>query len=179
VTARLSDIENKVAAYDAALKPITGQPVGHLEPQEMVEYFRNRKPLAEAGIETDAVALLRTMLDVYEHGPETTREAIRGMFSRYRSFCSTVTLPWEPTAESFRLHVVLWSARDLAPDGRDELLTMQAWCDKAKAAGIDVAPIAREIAAISSDTERWAMGSTRSLLRRLGGLDGTGSERDR
>jgi hypothetical protein len=160
---QLPDIEEQVAAYDAALKPITAQPVEHFD----VEQFRNRKPLAEAGIEEGAVALLRTVLDRYEHGPEATRVAIRGIFHRYDSFRATVTLPWEPTAESFRRHVLLWSARDLAGDARDELLTMQSWCEQARDAGIDVAPIAREIAAISSDDAPWAMGSTRHLLLAL------------
>jgi hypothetical protein len=157
---RLSDIEEQVAGYDAALKPITGRPVENFDP----EYFRNSDPLAEAGIRTEAVALLRTMLDVYAHGDDADRAAIRTMFERYGSFRTWVNLPWEPTAESFRLHLLHISARDLVPDVRDELVAVPYTRERAKAAGVDLRPIAREIAAISSDVNRFGMGSARDLL---------------
>jgi hypothetical protein len=158
----LSHIENQVAVVDAALKPFTHRPI--MEVLENFEELRERNFLAEAGIEVEAVALLRTMLDLYEHGNEDTRAAIRGMFDRYGAFRSAVVLPWEPTVDSFRLHVLHLSARDLSDDPRDEVLTMQDFCQRAGNAGIEVAPIVREIAAISSDIDRYGMGSTRSLL---------------
>ena len=37
---RLSDIEQRVADYDAALKAITGQPVNHLTQEQMIERYR-------------------------------------------------------------------------------------------------------------------------------------------
>lgn len=157
---RLADVEEQVAAHDAALKSITARPVENFD----LEQFRDSDPLTEAGIGTEAVALLRTMLDIYAHGGDDDRAAIRALFARHGSFRASVNLPWEPTAESFRLHLLHISARDLLPDARDELVAVRYTRERAEAAGVDLRPIALEIAAISSDVVRFGMGSARDLL---------------
>jgi hypothetical protein len=50
------------------------------------------------------------------------------------------------------------------PDTRDELLTLWDLCESAKNAGIDIAPILVEVAGVSSDVDRYGMGSIKEIL---------------
>jgi len=54
--------------------------------------------------------------------------------------------------------------RDQGEDSRDALLELQELCTQARAAGVNTAPILREVAQMSSDENRFGMGSTRSQL---------------
>jgi hypothetical protein len=68
------------------------------------------------------------------------------------------------TAEEFRARLVHLSARDQGADTRDEILALQDLCNRARQAGIDVDPILDEVAAMSSDVDRYGMGSMRSVI---------------
>jgi hypothetical protein len=46
------------------------------------------------------------------------------------------------------------------------LLTLQEICRDAKAAGLEIAPVLREIAAMSSNENKYGMGSTSQMLLR-------------
>jgi hypothetical protein len=50
------------------------------------------------------------------------------------------------------------------PDTRDELLTLRDLCESATNAGVDTAPILVEVAGISSDVDRYGMGSIKEIL---------------
>ena len=74
---------------------------------------------------------------------------------------------WD-TAEEFRAHLVHLSARDQGADTRDEIVTLQQLCDQAWRVGVDVDPILEEVAAMSSEVDRYGMGSMRSIILRYG-----------
>lgn len=162
----LDEIEPAVAGFDAALKPIATRPVDLSDPQWAAKMRAAPPPLDEAGIRSEVEHVLRAMLALYATGDEATRTAIRALFDRYTSFrwAAHVRRDPSPSADDFRWRLVHLSARDQGADPRDELLTLQADTDEASAAGIDVVPILREVAAMSSDVNRYGMGSVRDFL---------------
>jgi len=60
--------------------------------------------------------------------------------------------------------LILFSINDQGRDSRDALLTLQEICQNARTAGLEIAPVLREIAAMSSDADKYGMGSTRQML---------------
>lgn len=162
----LDEIEAAVAGFDAALQPIGTRPVDLSDPQWPAKLGAGPPPLDEAGIRASVEPVLRAMLTHYATGDEPTRTAIRALFDRYTYFRWAAHVRRDLTADGFRWRLVHLSARDQGADPRDELLALQADADEAFAAGIDVVPILREVAAISSDVDRYGMGSVRQFLLR-------------
>jgi hypothetical protein len=162
--AELAAIGREAARLDALLKPIANGPVDFTDPNWALGFARN-PPLDRAGVRREAEALLDAMLLEYEQGGDADRIAIRDLFQRHRAFC-WATPPPAPrdSAAGFRRHLIHLSARDQATDARDELLALGSLCADAARAGVAIAPILREIAAISSDQNRYGMGSTRKFL---------------
>jgi hypothetical protein len=121
--------------------------------------------LARLGVAGPAEALLGNIIEVYAIGDETVRAAIRRLFDRYTSFRWGAGLPrdWHTAAE-FRAHLIHLSACDQGDDPRDEILTLQDLCDRARPEGIDVDHILTEVAAMSSDVDRYGMGSMRDII---------------
>lgn len=162
----LAEIEREVARLDAVIHPVAKQPVDIMDP----DVFKNmgatiKAELAELDIEDDAEAVLRPLLAAYAAGDEATRAAIRQLFDRYTSFRWAAHLPREwDSAEDFRAHLVHLSARDQGADARDEILDLRDLCGRARQLGIDVDPILEEVAAMSSDVDRYGMGSTRRII---------------
>ena len=58
--------------------------------------------------------------------------------------------------------------RDQGADTRDEIVALQHLCDRVRQAGIHINPILKEVAAISSELDRYGMGSMLSILRTCG-----------
>jgi hypothetical protein len=150
---------------DERLRPIAKRPVGFTGLIWMALFKGRASPLDEAGIRPEAEGLLEELLDEYGSGEEAIRAAIRGLLRRCPSFAWAATLPYPPgTEEGFRRHLLLFSIRDQGRDSRDAILLLQDLCQQATEAGIDPAPILREIAQLSSDENKYGMGSTRELL---------------
>jgi hypothetical protein len=97
------------------------------------------------------------------------RAAVRRLFDRYTSFRWAAHLPREwDTAEEFRAHLIHLSACDQGSDTRDEILALRDLCDRALGLGIDTGPILDEVAAMSSDEDRYGMGSMRRVILACG-----------
>lgn len=165
----LVEIEDGVARLDAVFAPAARSPVDTSDPDwvdKLAAAFA-RPLMDQLDVRDRCETLLRAMVDRYATGDNATREAIRTLFDRYPSFRWAAHLPHEwRTAAEFRAHLLHLSARDQGADTRDEILTLQALCDRARELGLDTAPILSEVAAISSDTDRYGMGSTRDIIRR-------------
>jgi hypothetical protein len=160
----LAAIEEDVALLDAVLAPIVKAAVDTTDPEWLTKLHQS-PPVERAGVRDEAAAVLRAMIDAYATGDEATRMVVRGLFERYPSFRWAVQSPGRAdTADGFRLHLLHLSARDQIPDTRDELLVLWDLCEQARTAGIDVVSILVDVAQISSDTDRYGMGSTRQLI---------------
>jgi hypothetical protein len=162
--------EHEVARLDALYRTVATRPVDIMEPG-WVEKMGTRveADLADLGVEDEARVVLRALIEQYAAGDEGTRAEIRRLFDQYPSFRWAAHLPREwDSAEDFRAHLLHLSARDHGSDTRDEILTLQALCAQAHDAGIDVDPILDEVAALSSDVDRYGMGSMRTVILRYG-----------
>lgn len=162
----LSKLAKEVARLDRALAPIAKRPVDLNDPN-WEETMRQAPPAVDqAGVTDAAGAVLDALLGAYADGDEGTRASIRELFARYSSFRWAVHPPYLSitTPAQFRTCLLHLSAVDQSGDARDELLSLHDLCERARKAGIEVAPDLREVAALSSDVNRYGMGSTRQFL---------------
>lgn len=157
-------MESAVAKLDRLLRPIAERRVDISDPN-WVQRLRSVRPLDEAGIKSEAETLLKSILLDYSINDESTRIAIRRLFDRYGSFRWASSLDCSPTtAEGFRLHLLNLSVRDQATDPRDEILALKDLCAQATKSGVDITPILDEVANLSSDVNKYGMGSTKRFL---------------
>ena len=161
----LIDGELRMMELEERLLPIAKQPVDITVPNWIGLLQQSPHPLDEAGVRADAEALLEEVIIEYQNCPPNTRQAIRKLFDTYRSFSWAATLPYAPTTEaSFLRHLVLFSIKDQGTDTRDAILLLQDLCRTAAAIGVGAASILEQVAALSSDENKFGMGSTKRLL---------------
>lgn len=153
---------------DERLRPIAQRPVDVMRPGWEKRLLAGLPPLDEAGVRNETEQLLAELGATYAQGPEEACAAIRRFFMEYRSFewAATLSMPWT-SADGLRQHLILFSMRDQGQDSRDALLWLQQVCREAAAAGVDTAPVLREVAAMSNSANRFGMGSTRDMLLKL------------
>ena len=151
--------------FEERLRPIARRPVDITRPGWLDRLRAGVPPLDEAGVREHAEQLLGELISAYAKGGEETRSAIRRMFAEYRSFAWAAALSTPRTSvEGLRQHLILFSMKDQGRDSRDALLTLQEIVREAGTAGVDKAAALREVAAMSSGTNRYGMGSTRDML---------------
>ena len=159
----LPDLVREVALLDEILHPIANRPVDINDPDWRTQLARS-DPMTEAGIKTEAQAALRALIRHYAEGDDETRESVRAVFDRYPAFGGMVHIPLDPTPAGFRFRLLHFSAMDQGSDTRDELLELWELVARAEAEGVDIEPILTEVAELSSDVDKYGMGSTRRLL---------------
>jgi len=158
---------------EEGLLPIARRPVDITDPNWIRRLQEASHPLDEAGVRGDAEALLEAVIDEYQNCLPDTRQAIRQLFTKYNAFSWAAALPYAPiTQASFLRHLVLFSIKDQGKDTRDAILWLRDLCHTAAAAGVLTAPILEQAAALSSDENRYGMGSTKRLLLNAGSSSG-------
>ncbi len=149
------------------LRPIANRPVDITKPGWGARLAQSQHPLDEAGIRSEAESLLEELIGFYRASGDDERQAIRALFVEYRAFAWAASLPFRPTnEENLRRHLLLFSIIDLGRDSRDALLWLQDICREARNAGVSSGPVLREVAELSSDRNKYGMGSTREMLLR-------------
>jgi hypothetical protein len=164
----LAELEAEMSRLDGIYRPVAKAPVDPSDrPEDLGAVIEAE--LAGLAVGDQAEAVLRAVLSLYAAGGDDVRVAIRRLFDRYTSFRWAAHLPrdWDSAAD-FRARLIHMSARDQGPDTRDEILALWDLCERALRAGIDVGPILDEVAAISSDVDRYGMGSMRDVFLRYG-----------
>ncbi|GHJ44322.1 hypothetical protein Cs7R123_16640 [Catellatospora sp. TT07R-123] len=167
----LAEVEAAVAELDAVYRPVANAPVDLERLPQLGEDVAAALSALDVGDRAEAV--LGEMVELYAAGDGGTRAAVRELFDRYPSFRWAAQLPYADDVDAVRAELILFSARDQGSDTRDEILGLRDLCDRARRAGVDVDALLAEVAAISSDIDRYGMGSTRSILlghrdRRIG-----------
>ena len=164
----LTELELQVLEIDERIRPIATRPVDFNDPNFVNRLAQKQSPLDEAGIRPEAEKLLESLAAEYANSNDETRIAIRAMFARYQHFAWAAGFGTPPVSErDFRHHLILFSMFDQGKDSRDALLSLQALCGQARAAGIDITPMAREVAQMSSDANKYGMGSTKGMLNNV------------
>jgi hypothetical protein len=163
----LEDWELGMMELEEKLRPVAKRPVNITRPDWFERLQAGGSPLDEAGVRDTTERLLAEILAAYSQGTARTRPAIRRLFHEYQSFswAATLSVP-RTTLDGLRQHLMLFSINDQGRDGRDALLTLQEICQDARNAGIELAPVLREVAAMSSDENKYGMGSTSLMLLR-------------
>jgi hypothetical protein len=161
----LNAIKQALADLDERLRPIAKRPVDINDPDWLNKLTQGPRPLDQAGVRPEAEAILGSLLEAYRIEGHCVRASIRSLLAQNPSYTWATGVQQPPTTEEgFRLHLLHISAVDQAQDLRDMLSNLHDICAKAKAAGVDTAPIVREVAALSSDEQKSSMGSIRSIL---------------
>lgn len=163
----LAAVREDVSVLDELLRDIAQRPVDLTDRDAMAKLRQAPAPVEEAGVAVEAAAALEMLLDAYETGGSPTRAEVRGIFGEFPNFRWAVHLPqqWESEAE-LRRRLVHVSAMDQGADPRDELMTIWWLCNQARALGIAVEPVLREVAGMSSDVDLYGFGSMRTLIMR-------------
>jgi AcrR family transcriptional regulator len=163
----LEDLGRRMMELEERLRPIAQRPVDITRPGWLQRLQSGSPPLDEAHVRQAAERLLADLIDVYEEGDEDTREAVRQLFARCRSFAWAAALPDSPTSEAGLWRcLILFSMKDLGPDSRDALLVLRKICRASAAAGVPLRPTLRAVAAMSSHVNKHGMGSARDMLLR-------------
>ena len=161
----LREIAAKINDLDQRLSPIANRAVDITKAGWGVRLTQLPHPLDEAGARIEAESLLRELIDSYCTSKDGGREEIRNLFKEYRAFAWAAHLPFEPiTPEQFRQHLVLFSMKDQGSDSRDALVWLQDLCRKAASSGLSTKPILKEVAELSSEENKYGMGSTKQML---------------
>jgi hypothetical protein len=166
----LGEIEDEMACLDVRYEPVARVPVDVSSLDAVMTMgVTIGEELARLGVDDRAEAVLRAVIRLYAGGDEATRTAVRQLFDRYGLFRWAAHLPrdWS-TAGDFRARLIHLSARDQSADPRDEILTLQVLCDRAREHDIDIEPILDDVAAMSSDVDRYGMGSMRTIILTFG-----------
>jgi len=169
----LAAIEQAIAPLDAAIRPIAKSGIdvtkpGWLKRLRALKLWPDpwQPALDRAGVRAEADALVAEIIEFYAAGSDAEREAVRALFRKYDSFAWAVTLPQEPmTAELLLRTLLLFSIEDQEKDWRDAIVWLDGICARAAKAGLPLAKMLNEAAALSSDTAPFGPGrSTRKML---------------
>lgn len=126
------------------------------------------------GLRPEAETALRDVLSLYEGGDEDLRIALRTLLERCHSFCGVTTLPFEPTSQGFRQRLLKISVEDQGRDARDMMVHLNDLCGQTRDAGVDIRPLLLDVAELSTDVDKYGMGSTRDILLRAAGREPSG-----
>ena len=158
------DWKKRLDALEAKLSPIANRP---MDLSELKHAREIPQAIDQAGVREEAESMVTELIEAYEKGDAIGRASLRSLLAAHPSFAwAAQPAADSSTVEGFRT-ILLWaSLLDQGSDTRDLLVTLDYECAKARAAGIDVRPIVQEVAILSSDIDRYGMGSTRHILMR-------------
>jgi hypothetical protein len=160
----LSEVEAAIARFDQQLVPIANRPVDITDPDWLEKLKRIPPALDEAAIRDQVETFLAEVLDTYPQSDEAARAALRDLFHEYQAFSWAAVLPRDLTPDGFRCQLLLFSLKDQGRDTRDAILWLQDICREARSAGVELKPILDDVGGLSSEINRFGMGSTKDLL---------------
>jgi hypothetical protein len=157
-----------IRSIDERLEPIAKRPVDIKDPNWMAK-LRSSSAVDEAGVRPTAEELLQRLVHEYASGDDAARATIRALFRRFSSFAWAVTLPGpRTTAAGCRERLLHFSILDQGRDPRDATRGLDDLVQTARGTGVDVDPLLKEVASLSSREDRYSWGSTADwLLRRV------------
>ena len=163
----LTELELQLMDIDDRIRPMATRPVDTNDPNWMKKLQEAPALVDQAGVRSSAEQLIENLIDEYQNGDEDVRRHIRSWMTTYSSFECAASLPYPPTSdEQFRRHLFWFSIRDQGRDSRDAILDLESLCAAARSANVDVTSLLLQIAELSSDENKYGMGSTRTMLKR-------------
>ena len=161
----LDDFELRIMDLDERLRPFANRTVDITEPGWASRLAQAPHPLDQAGVRSTVETLLEELFSAYQVADPEARQAIRNLFADYRAFAWAASLSSAPTTvEGLLQHLLLFSLKDQERDSRDALLWLQDICRQARRAGVTMEPLLEQVAHLSSDKNKFGMGSTMQML---------------
>ena len=161
----IDDFKLRIAELDRCLRPIANRPVDITKPGWGINLTQRAHPLDEAGVRYEADLLLGELITFYRVNSDESRVAIRKLFTENRAWMWAAGLSFDPTTEeNFRQHLLLFSIKDQGRDSRDAILWLQDICRTARSTGLNTSAALKEVAALSSNENKYGMGSTQKML---------------
>jgi hypothetical protein len=168
--------QEPLARLEAALRPIATRPADIRDPDWQAKLGRLR-PLDEAGVRSEAEALLLDILMYYASTTDAERQAIRRLVAAHPSFAWAASPPAGDTPRAtLRLRLIHFSLRAEYEDPRDAVLWLEHLCQTTAVEPGELMALRREVAQMSSDEVekqdaavslfRYGFGSTRTMLLR-------------
>lgn len=158
--------EDDLLRLDEAIRPIAEREVDLDTLGD--ERFRP-DPLGEADIREEAQDLILAILLALAHADPAGRHEIRQLVSRYPSFFwAAYPTDADTPQATLRRNLLHFALIDQWPDTRDAFLWLGKLAEWPGIPAEDVASLAREVAPLASDEDRYGWGNTRAMLLRLG-----------
>ena len=165
----IHDFELRIMELEERLRPIADRPVDMTSPGWASRLKHRIHPLKEAGVRSRVEALLEELISAYEAADQAARQAMRKLFVEYRAFAWAASLSTQPTTVAdFHQHLLLFSLKDQERDSRDALLWLLDICKQARDAEVNTRPVLEQVAQLSSEQNKFGMGSTREMLLKAG-----------
>jgi hypothetical protein len=160
----LDSLQRSIERLERKIRPIARRPV------EFGKDLRRKlaelpDPLDEAGIRQEAANALYATIDLYTQAGDDDRQAIRELFRTNDAFAwaAAFLFPSAPLRE----RLIYFSIVDQGSDPRDAVLSLAAICvPSSEVTEEAMAALRREVAAMSSNVDRYGFGSTRDLVLR-------------
>lgn len=160
----LDSLKERIAGIDEAIRPIATR---HVDVTLLDQLPSGPHPLDEAGVRGEADSVMGDLIDGYLVRDESWRSEARELFRQFRWFAWGVTVGAAPTSEPELLRqLVHFSLSDQGMDPRDARLWLDRLLAEAAEAGIASGAALGEVAALSSDEDRYGWGPTRTWLER-------------
>ena len=162
----LPEFELLIARLDERIQPVAKRPFDFNDPGFRLKLANASDPLDETGTRAALETLVTKITDHYADCSPEIRLAIRALFEKYDSLSWAAAFSRFPaTRAGVRRELLLFSVLDQGKDARDAILWLGDIIARARRARILIKPLLEEAAAISNDTDKCGMGSTKSLLQ--------------
>jgi hypothetical protein len=156
--------QDELARLEVILHPIAERKIDFTDPDWQSKVMQVH-PLDEAGIRSDAQALLLDMLAYYPSATDEERSLMRMLLTDHYSFTWATPAPRaDSPQETVRRQLMHFSLEDQERDARDALMYLEQICQTDDVTPAELKAMRSEVAAISSDENRYGWGTTRQFL---------------
>ena len=155
---------------NAPLKAFGQQEVDISAPDWFERLVEMPTPLDEdENLRVEFNSVTSEIVDVYVQSTVEQCHRIREFLSQYEGVLhflgvSSKLIKTQKDIGLFRAGLAMLSIENQGRDARDTIVALEELCKAAKQAGIDVSSYLKEIAVLSSDVDKYGMGSTRDLF---------------
>ena len=181
---QIEDFERRSEALEDKLRPIATRTS---RPGAAASDPSPCNPLDAAGVRSEADRWVDEVIAFYATADADDREAVRALMHRHK--CLRWAAGWGRlaadaplTLDRLRLALLLFSIKDQGADPRDAIMALDRLCARAVHAALPIAEMLADVAALSSDDNRFEMvrgRSTRAMLLAYSTRFGGGSDADR
>jgi hypothetical protein len=161
----LKRIKKEAKVLNSPLKKILTEEIDINSPDWEEKMMNQAHPADESGLRPQIESFFEELVENFEYLTfEQRARVIDLMASKSYLMQSAVLKDDMGTASGFRKALILFVIQDQGADTRDAILALRSIWDHGKKHGFDIDVLFREMAGLSSDEDKYGMGSTRDLF---------------